>query len=372
MKFEKLLAKRYIFSQKRHSMLTICSITIAAAFMAMIFTCFNTAVKCARAVTYDKNPYHVMIYEITTDQAEQLYSDPMIESIKLKPIPHDIQNRSSARIMLKKGIGDINVYLDNIFEKYSLGFNITDDNKFEVNRSLLDYDQIDDSARFTLLSIFCILYIMVIFIAASLRMIIDTAFEVSSKEKERQFGILQSVGASPKQIVRIITWEAVLLCIVAVPLGMISGIGLAYIAFKKVTASGLIQTLISAKKTAELIRFHVSPLMLADAAITSVAWVLLSAYGVGMRIIKISPIQAISNRSNKIFKIRKHSVLGAVFGWSGKLASRNVRRQKKRFIITVISLVFSITLFSSTAIIVDTINQTTKDSFKTPGFFGEE
>ena len=101
MKFERLLARRYIFSQKRHTLLTICSIAIAAAFMAMVFTCFTTVSKCSRAVTYDKTPYHVIIYEITTEQASELAKESMIESIKLKPIPNDIQRRSSARIMLK-------------------------------------------------------------------------------------------------------------------------------------------------------------------------------------------------------------------------------------------------------------------------------
>lgn len=370
MKFEQLLARRYIFSQKRHTLLTICSIAIAAAFMAMVFTCFTTVSKCSRAVTFDKTPYHVLIYEITTEQASELAKESMIESIKLKPIPNDIQRRSSARIMLKKGIKDINVYLDDIFTKYDFGFNITDDGKFEINRPLMNKDLIDDQARFNWLTVVCLLYIFALFFAACLRMIIDTAFEVSSKEKEKQFGVLQSVGATPKQIVRIITSEAIFQCIAAVPLGTALGVGLSYIAYHNVIKSGLLQELLTVKKTEELIHFHVSWLALAAAASLSVVWVLFSAYGVGMRIIKMSPIQAISNRSNKIVKVKKHSVFGAFFGWKGKLASRNVRRQKKRYIITLLSIIVSITLISSSSIVMKAF--TSMMNISNIGLFGQE
>ena len=55
MKFESLLARRYIFSQKRHSLLTICSIMIAVALMTMLFSTFTTALGITRDLLYDQD-----------------------------------------------------------------------------------------------------------------------------------------------------------------------------------------------------------------------------------------------------------------------------------------------------------------------------
>ena len=68
MKFHNLLAKRYILSQKRHSILTICSITAALMLMTLLFTGFSTVMSCLRAYEYDVRPYHIQLTPMTQEQ----------------------------------------------------------------------------------------------------------------------------------------------------------------------------------------------------------------------------------------------------------------------------------------------------------------
>lgn len=359
MRFERLLAKRYIFEQKRHSLLTICSIIIAIGLMTSLLLSFDTLFKCLRNAEYSKNPYHLLIRDVTEDQASSIYNDPIVKDVKLKMDPNT--HKKNAQIILKEDIGDEFQFLEEFNKKHNLGLkndSVFSPDKHELNLTLMMFDGIGDKAMMSRNMIYCLFFIFVIFIVLALRLIIDTAFEVSSKERERQFGVLQSIGATPKQTVNIITFEGAMLCIAGIPIGLLLGIAVAFLAYKSILSTGVADDyLMSNSKAADIIHFSVSPLMLIASAVIGIVWVLFSAYGTGMRIIKMSPVEAINNRSSKVKKVSKHSLYGLLFGWTGKLASRNAHRQRKRFIITVLSLTISITLFASMSVVMDAIDE---------------
>ncbi|MBP0966201.1 MAG: alpha/beta fold hydrolase, partial [Oscillospiraceae bacterium] len=228
---------------------------------------------------------------------------------------------------------------------------------YEWNDKLMKLDGVYDGAHLFRLRIFCIFFIFAILIAFALRMIIDTAFEVSSKERERHYGVLQSIGATPEQIVRIITYEGLRLCVIAVPFGLIAGIGFAWLMYHVLIAAGiseLYQGMTNAKLS---LPFSVDPKMLLVAAAVGIVWVFLSAYGVGMRIIKKMPMEAITARADNVKKVKNHTLSGLLFGISGSIASRNTRRQKKRFVITVLTLTVSITMFALFSSLANTVER---------------
>ncbi len=343
--FAKLLAKKYIFQQKRHSILTICSIITALALMTALFTGFSTMIQCLRDIAYDNQPWHYKITNLTKDKAESLLELPEFDCNFV------IEKDYTCSVeLLLKAYTEYD-YLNDI-DDYWKKLDIDKEKQLEVNGTLITYDLITLDARANMVQIFAVFYVFVIFLALALRLIIDTAFEVSSKERERQFGVLQSIGATPQQIVGIITYEGLFLSCIGIPLGILAGIGLGYAAFKAVLTSGVAEAFLHDGQEVFL-HYHVSAPFLLIGAVTGLAWVLFSAYGTGMRVIKMTPIQAISNRSNKIKKVKKHSLFALFFGWKGKLAARNNRRQPKRFIITVLSLVLSMVLFASVSIIMD-------------------
>lgn len=356
MRFQKLLASRYIFAQKRHTILTICSIAAALTLMTMLFTGFSTVISCLREKAYDDAPYHYLIYSVTKEEGEILKKCDGIESCTL------VQNKGDgtfrAAIFLEKDVRNDDEVMQNAFDKAGLPYSYEYDmfSEFDKNLPLLQYDFIGFSAWYNIAQIFALFYVFVIFLAMAMRLVIDTAFEISSKERERQFGVLQSIGATPKQVVGIITMEGTLLSVIGIPIGMLCGVGLTYLAFRMVIASGITDIFFSSDaKSAEILQFSVNPWLLLVAALTGYVWVWLSAYATGMRIVKMSPMQAISNRSNTVKKVKKRPLFGLLFGWVGTLAARNTRRAPKRFAITVVSLTISISLFACFRYVLDSV-----------------
>lgn len=345
--FESLLARRYIFSQKRHTILTICSIAISLALITMLFTGFSTGVKCWRNAVYEREgAYHVSV-PVSEEEAKAVAE--YFADYGTCTFEEDFFGGIYAKLLFDEYIGDLNIFMDRMFGAVGM----SPMTHYGKNDALMMLDMIDLTARAELAIIFAVFYIFVLFFIMALRLVIDTAFEISSKERERQFGVLQSIGATPKQIVRIITFEGLTLSVIGIPIGVILGIVFGYIAYRAVLGSGLPEAYFTPEKAAELFHFHVNPWLILFGMVTGLVWVLLSAYGTGMRIIRMSPIQAISARSNTVKKVKKHSLFGLLFGWTGKLAARNNSRQPKRFLITVISLTLSITLFASVSVIID-------------------
>ena len=66
--------------------------------------------------------------------------------------------------------------------------------------------------------------VLVLIIAASV-VLIYNAFAISVAERTRQFGLLSSLGATKKQMRKMVRFEALVLSAIGVPLGVLSGIG---------------------------------------------------------------------------------------------------------------------------------------------------
>lgn len=353
MKYESLLASRYIKAQKRQSAFTVISIVAAVAIITMVFVLYSVFMDCLRNTEYSKEPYHLIIEDLTEEQGEALANEDAVRSVKLASAS---DGRVTAMILFGKDIGDRFQWLSDTAKEHGFDKSVSD-LKYGWNDTLMGIDTIGYDAHLYRLRIFCMFFIFAVFMAFALRLVIDTAFEVSSKERERHYGVLQSIGATPEQIVRIITYEGIKLCIIAVPLGLIAGIALAYVMFNVILAAGLSELFHGMTNAKLYLPFSVDPKMLLAAAAVGVVWVFLSAYGVGMRIIRKMPMEAITARADEVKKVKKHTLSGLLFGVSGSIASRNARRQKKRFVITVLTLTVSITLFALFSTITETVER---------------
>lgn len=370
MKFESLLAGRYIRAQKRHSLLTVCSIMIAVTLMVMLFSAFTTMMGIMRDAMFDEAPYHVMFTDVTPEKAAEIRHMNQVGSAELVEKP---SGGYSVRVLFNTYIDDETVFIKNMIKNLHLKAEFPEfgsPSGFVVNHPLMMFDQINLSGRYTTAVYFALFFIFVIFFALALRLVIDTAFEVSSKERERQFGVLQSVGATPKQIVRIMTVEGMMLSGFGVPLGVGLGLLMTFAAYKAVLSTGVAEALFAPEKISKIVHLHINPWMTLIAAVVGIAWVFFSAYGTGMRIIKMSPVQAITARAKTVKKVRKHTFLSLIFGWTGKLASRNARRNRKRFIITVLSLTLSLTLFASVSSILHQMEISIQSIFLSIDEFG--
>lgn len=191
--------------------------------------------------------------------------------------------------------------------------------------------------------------VLVVLIAFGSISLIYNSFSISVSERTRQFGILKSVGATKKQIRGAVLYEALVLCAVAIPLGAAvgcAGIGITLYCLRDsfyyvLGQSGGVQ-----------MKLVVSFTGLGVAALLCLVIALISAWVPARCALSVSPIQAIRQSADVRIsgrEVRTSRLTRKLFGFEGMMASKNFKRNRKRYRSTVVSLFLSVTLFISAA-----------------------
>ena len=180
----------------------------------------------------------------------------------------------------------------------------------------------------TLVSIGCIL-------------VIYNSFAISVMERKKQFGLFASIGATKRQIRKTVLFEAFLVGVIGIPLGFLGGIFGIYVVIQIINA--LLPRVFDIPLT---LSFY--PMFLILPLIYMIATIFVSAWLPARAASKISPIEAI--RLNDDIKVNKKKMkinrwVERILGVEGLLALKNLKRNKKKYRITIISLVVSIVLF---------------------------
>lgn len=218
--------------------------------------------------------------------------------------------------------------------------------KTDYNTYVLAYKGVSHKSEFntTLYSI-CAILITVIIVGSVL--VIYNSFAISVSERKKQFGMLSSIGATKKQIKRSVVYEAVVLGSIGIPVGILSGIAGIGITLKLV--DNLLKPMLA--DTNWGFKLTISWPSILIAAILIGFTIYLSVIIPAKRASKISPIEAIRQTTDikvKPKKLRTPKIIRKIFGIQGELALKNLKRSKKRYRTTVISLVISIVLFMAT------------------------
>ena len=214
------------------------------------------------------------------------------------------------------------------------------------NNDLLRYSgsSNENNLNSVLYSMVAVLSLIIMFGSVSL---IYNAFSISISERTKQYGLLKSMGATRKQIMNSVFFEALILSAVGIPLGIllgIVGIGLTFF-FSKNLFLNLWQ---AGVKTELVLRIGWTPLLVA--LILGLATVLISAYIPAKKAAGVSAIDAI--RLSKDIRIdpkrvKTSKITYKLFGFSGLLAAKNFKRNRRKYRATVVSLFMSIVLFIS-------------------------
>lgn len=176
-------------------------------------------------------------------------------------------------------------------------------------------------------------------------LVIYNIFQISIIERIKQFGILRSIGATPRQIRKIVLKEATVLSIISIPIGLIMGVLSMKIVFS-ISYLLLLRTPII--KDFDYFTIVISKEVLIISGLIGLASVYISAFIPAYSAGKISPLDAIRSNTNikkEKIKRRKNIIFRKLFGIEGDIAYKNIKRNKKRFFITVSSMVISIVLF---------------------------
>lgn len=194
--------------------------------------------------------------------------------------------------------------------------------------------------------------------------LIYNAFSISVSERTKQFGLLSSIGATKKQLKRMVFFEAISVSVIGIPFGVLAGVG----------GIGVTLMLIGDKFRAMGfpidMKLSVSPAAIIIALIVALITVLISAWIPSKRATKVSAVEAIrQNIDVKNTKPVKTSKLTyKLFGLSGMLANKHYKRNKKKYRTTVVSLFMSIVLFVSASAFTDYLMETVGVGFASAGY----
>lgn len=240
------------------------------------------------------------------------------------------------------------LYWDMHYAFRDAGYEI-DDFSYGLNQELLDLEGKGVTAKFSQAVFFGIVYLVILFLMFCVRMVIDNAFEISSRERIKQFGLLKAVGASNKQVFSLVIWEAVYLAVPGVIIGILLGTGCAAGLFGIVKNLPYLSDSSANFDMRDMLVFDIRPYVYISSAVIGVLWVVISAVSTGMRSIKSSPVEAM-NAAGKHDKVRipKHpSGLEKGRSFIAAYSALSIKRNKKRYIITMVSMVMSIVLFTT-------------------------
>ncbi len=172
---------------------------------------------------------------------------------------------------------------------------------------------------------------------------IKNSFDISITEKIKQYGMLKSIGATKKQIKKNVFYEATILGMIGIPLGILSGFVASYILI--IISNYYLKDMLS--DGLKLI-FSFSYIAIIIAILLGIITIYLSAFRSASKASKTSPIDSIRNSSN--IKINKKSlkcpkIINKLFGIGGEISYKNLKRNKKKYRTTTISIVVSVTVF---------------------------
>lgn len=221
-----------------------------------------------------------------------------------------------------------------------------DTEEFDYNSELLRYMGISPNSGYNkvLYSLGAILIALIMVGSISL---IYNSFSISLSERVKQFGLLSSAGATAVQRRNSIFFESIVIAVIGIPLGVLAGI--AGIGTTLYILRNQLITFLPADYNITL-SLSVSPPAIISAVLLALITILISAYIPARRSKRISAMDAIrqtidiklTSKSVKTSKITRK-----LFGLEGDIALKNLKRNRRRYRSTVISLFISVVLFVS-------------------------
>lgn len=254
--------------------------------------------------------------------------------------------------------GDDFESLKNNFEVY---LENGDFDEADINKDLLRYKGFALSDEYMRM-LFSLAVIIIVIIAISSIFVIRNSFAISITEKTKLYGMLASIGATSKQIRHNVLFEGFVLGIIGIPAGILLGVGV--IALLVVILNALLENMLNGISFVYAVPWWVAVI----SAVMSAVIILFSTLSSAFRASKIAPITAI--RGNNDIKINKKKsykspkFIKKLFGVGGEIAYKNLKRSKKKYRTTVISIIITVAMFISISTFIEYGMKITGDHFK--------
>lgn len=230
------------------------------------------------------------------------------------------------------------IFEDSINIGKSIGVNSSN---ITYHHNLLYYYGISNNDNFNQTMYTIIAIVMIIIMIGSVGLIYN-AFAISLNERSRYLGILSSIGATKKQKKQSVYFEGLFVGSIAIVLGIIAGIGGMAVTFS------VINPILKSLGETTGFPLTISFTGILVAVIFAIITIFISSIIPARHASKISPIAAINNQQD--IKIKKRNIKTSfitkkIFGFEGDLAMKNIKRNKNRYRVTLVSLIISSILF---------------------------
>lgn len=197
-----------------------------------------------------------------------------------------------------------------------------------------------------------ILVALVVLLAAGI--VIYNIFNISVAQRIRQFGLLTAVGTTRRQIRRIILMEGLFLSAAAIPAGLLAGY--------------LLSLLVIPSIAQESLGVHATPVIFPVAAVVCLLSIAVSIGKPSRMASSISPVEAIRYNASEFSK-KKTARKGKKTVGISRMAWLNLWRNRKRTVVTLVSLIMSGILFIVITTILSGMNvQNLTDTYATGDF----
>lgn len=214
---------------------------------------------------------------------------------------------------------------------------------FTINTELLRWEVFAFSDK-TVTMLYGMVAIVIFVIIFTSVFCIRNSFAIATTEKIKMYGMLASVGATKKQIRKNVIFEAMLLGIIGIPVGIFCGILATFILVQIVNA--LIGSYLLSYVDGLILNISIVPIIVS--IILGIITIYFSAISSARKASKVSPIEQLRNSGEikiKNRKLKTPKIISKVFKTGGVLAYKNLKRSSKKYRTTVISFAVSICIF---------------------------
>ncbi|EGT5042078.1 ABC transporter permease [Clostridioides difficile] len=238
--------------------------------------------------------------------------------------------------------------VNQLAKKINLSHNSIQYNWIYLNALKIQFEKDENSSNSDGISMIILvsLFVALLVLLAS-GLVIYNILKISVTKKIKEYGCLRAIGAEPNQIYKIVILQILILCTVAIPIGAVIGI----ISSKGIT--GMVTNILNPdillandnKEITELIHKNTTAYMFPLVLSTNVSLIfsLISALPSAIYASHVSPKIAMVGSTTKIKrKIKREKTIK---NFERHLAWLNLKRNKGRTIITILSLFMSITVF---------------------------
>ena len=378
MKTELKLTLNNLKSNIKRTLFTIISIMLCSILIftttILVSSIKNGIIEISEK---EKNDYHVILKDLSNKDFEKIKNKEYIEKIYIQKMNDTELTEVDKNYVMKDNEENLNIYVryKNVKDvcKYSNDIlqtlNISTDeienskNKCEFNQKLLTIYGIIDveietenyipkcTARINY-SYAIELMIIIIFAAISILFIIIlyNAFFITINERKKEYAVLNSIGGTEGQILKMILFEGIIMGAIGIFIGGIISIFSSNVILK------LLNNIL--KNTGYNFRLILNIRYIILSLGIIIFNIFISSIIPSIKASTTSVIQGI--RNNKQIKHRKNTIIERILPIEGKVAIKNVKRNKNKYSIIIMLLVICMLSY----ITINTYIQYEKESAK--------